>query len=173
MIWTLRRVCSAILLFCVACAIGTSRVHAQGVGASRSLGGYGANSSIAMASMRSSSPMIPYAGNFGGFMPYRMPGGGGSGVSFSPRGSSVMGSGRTSFSLAPMSGGMRTGFGTRARSFDPFQSRAVMGLGADRPMSRLLEGPSRSDVMPPNFGYPFYQPPSLFSPASSAAGMSM
>jgi hypothetical protein len=27
--------------------------------------------------------------------------------------------------------------------------------------------------MPPNFGYPFRQPPSLLSPSSSGAGMSM
>ena len=50
-----------------------------------------------MASMGSSSPMIPYAGSFGGFMPYRMAGGSSSPVSFSSRGSAVLESTRTPF----------------------------------------------------------------------------
>jgi hypothetical protein len=40
-------------------------------------------------------------------------------------------------------------------------------------MSQTMGVGDRSSVMPPNFGYPFYQPPSLLAPAGSAAGMSM
>jgi hypothetical protein len=48
-----------------------------------------------------------------------------------------------------------------------------MGLGGGGPMRRLMPAGTNTGVMPPNFGYPFYQPPSLLSPASAAAGMSM
>jgi hypothetical protein len=36
-----------------------------------------------------------------------------------------------------------------------------------------MPGAGRPSVMPPSFGYPFYQPPSLVVPSSSGAGMSM
>jgi len=79
-------------------------------------------------------PIIPYAGNFGGFMPYRM--GGGSSLSFSSRGTSAMGSTRTPFSLSQMTGGMTSmsggmgqGFGARTRAFSSLGSQSGMGLG--------------------------------------------
>jgi len=171
--WTSWKSWSAILVIGLAWAIETPRAHGQIVSTSRSLGGYGATSSSATASMGSSSPIIPYAGSFGGFMPYRMSSGGGSGLSFSTRGSSMMESSRTSFSLAPMSTGMGTGFAPRTRSPASFSSQGFRGPGGGGPLSQPM-GPARNpSVMPPNFGYPFYQPPSLLSPASSAAGMSM
>ncbi len=164
-----RRFWSAIFLTSSVWAIETPRAHGQIVSTPRSLGGYGAMT----ASMGSSSPMIPYAGSFGGFMPYRMSSGGGSGLSFSTRSSSVMESSRTSFSLAPMSTGMGSGFAPRTRSPGPFSSQGLTGKGVDGLMSQPMGGADNPSVMPPNFGYPFYQPPSLLSPALSAAGMSM
>ena len=117
--------------------------------------------------------MIPYAGSFGGFMPYRMSGGGGGGLSFSSRKTSVMDSSRTSFNLAPMSSGTLTGFGVRTRSFALPGTQSPMGLGLGGLMSQPMGSVDKTSVMPPNFGYPFYQPPSLVSPSSSGAGMSM
>jgi hypothetical protein len=172
--WTVWNSWSPILLAGLACAIETPRAVGQVVITnSQSLGGYGAASTSAMASMGSSSPTIPYAGSFGGFMPYRMSSGGGSGLSRSPRGSSMMESSRTSFSLAPMSTGMGTGFAPRTGPPGPFRSQGLRGLGSGGLMSQPMGPAGNAGVMPPDFGYPFYQPPSLLSPASSAAGMSM
>jgi hypothetical protein len=171
--WTLWKSWSVILVMGLAWAMETPRAHGQTAGTSRSLGGYGAASAGATASMGSSSPMIPYAGSFGGFMPYRMNSGGGTGLSISTRGSSLMESSRTSFSLAPMSSGMGTGFAPRSRSAGTFSSQGLGGEGGGGLMSQPMGGAGTRSVMPPNFGYPFYQPPSLLSPASSAAGMSM
>ena len=96
--WSIAIVAGTVL------TIGTIRAQGQNLGMCRSLGGYGATSTSAMAGMGSSSPMIPYAGSFGGFMPYRMASGAGSGLSFSSRGTfRRCESSRTSFSLAPMS----------------------------------------------------------------------
>jgi hypothetical protein len=128
-----------------------------------------------MAGMTGGGPIIPYAGNFGGFMPYRM--GGGSSLSFSSRGTSAIGSTRTSFSLSPMTGRMTSmpggtgqSFGTGTRGFSFFGSQSGMGLGGG--MRREMPGMGGMGVMPPSFGYPFYQPPSLLTPSSSG-GMSM
>jgi len=129
-----------------------------------------------MASSGASGPIIPYAGNFGGFMPYRM--GGGSSLSFSSRGTSAMGPARTSFNFSPMasgmtsmSGGMGQGLGARARTFSSFGLQGSMGLGDGT--RQQMPGAGSMSVMPPNFGYPFYQPPSLLAPSSSSGGMSM
>ncbi len=117
--------------------------------------------------------MIPYAGSFGGFMPYRMSSSGGSGLSFSTRGTPVMDSSRTSFSLAPMSSRMETGFGVRTRSLELPGTQGPMGLGRGGMMSQPTGSVNKMSVMRPDFGYPFYQPPRLLSTASSGAGMSM
>jgi hypothetical protein len=118
---------------------------------------------------------IPYAGKFGGFMPYRM--GGGSTLSFQPRGDSPLGSNRTTFSLSPMSGGMTTmsggggrGPGAGSSLFSTFGADSLMGPGGGMPST---SGTRRMGVMPPSFGYPFRQPPSLGSPAPAGSGMSM
>jgi len=164
------------LLIGITCLISVPLANGQSLGTSRSLGGYGASGSSSMAGMAAGSPVVPYAGNFGGFMPYRM--GGGSSLSFTSRATSAMGSTRTSFSLSPMTGGMTTmqggmgqDFGTRTRVFSSFGSQSGMGLGGG--MRREMPGTSSMGVMPPNFGYPFYQPPSLVGPSRSGGGMSM
>ena len=48
-------------------------------------------------------------------------------------------------------------------------SLSTSGLGGG--MNRAMDT-GRESVMPPNFGYPFYQPPSLLGPSSSFMGMS-
>ena len=128
------------------------------------------------ASMGGGGPVIPYAGNFGGFMPYRM--GGGSNLSFSSHGTSAMESTRTSFSLSPMTGGMSSmsgglgqGLGSPPRTLSSFGSQGGMRIGGG--IRQHTPGAGKVSVMPPSFGYPFYQPPSLLMPSSSNAGMSM
>jgi hypothetical protein len=116
------------------------------------LGGYGATA----GGMSGGGSMIPYAGNFGGFMPYRV--GGGANLTLATRGTSMIGSSRMSFSLSPMSGGMSSRVG----------GKMSQGFGGMRP--RTIGG-GNMNVMPPSFGYPFYQPPSLVEPLSSGAGM--
>jgi hypothetical protein len=150
--------------------------NAQRLGTSRSLGGYGASSGGSVAAMTAGSPMVPYAGNFGGFMPYRM--GSSTSLSFSSRGTSAMGPTRPPFSLSPitggmtsMSGGMGQGFGERTRAFSSLGSQSGMGL--DGRMRQQMPGAAGMSVVPPNFGYPFQQPPSLLGPSSSDTGMSM
>jgi hypothetical protein len=150
---------------------------AQGFGSVGSLGGYGGAMSTSDTGMATSGPIIPYAGKFGGFMPSRM---GGGSLSFQSRGASSMGFSRTSFSLSPASGGMTSmsgGMGGTARSLSSFGSRGGMGLdrgwGTGGGMRREMPGGSGAGVMPPSFGYPFYQPPSLLGPSSPGTGMSM
>jgi hypothetical protein len=52
-------------------------------------------------------------------------------------------------------------------------SPGAMRLGGGLLLSQPMGGGNNTSVMPPNFGYPFYQPPSLFSPVSPNSGMSM
>ena len=163
---------AVVLLVGVGMVAGPPSACAQGLSTARSLGGYGATTSNSMAGM--GGPIIPYAGNFGGFMPYRM---GGGSLSFSSRGTSSMGSARTSFTLTPMTGGMTSmsgamgqGLGARPRTSSSFGSQGGIGLGGG--MRQEMPGAGRMSVMPPSFAYPFYQPPSLLTPSSSG-GMSM
>ena len=141
----------------------------------RSLGGYGG--SMADAGSGMGGPVIPYSGKFGGFMPYRM--GGSGNLSFQSRGTSSMGTGRTSFSLSPMSGGMSSmsgGMGAGSRTSSSFGSKGTMGLGGGSGLGggmNQMSGTRGMGVMPPSFGYPFRQPPSLLSPSSAGTGMSM
>jgi hypothetical protein len=149
--------------------------RAQGPGPSGSLGGYGGSMTDTGSGMGMGGPVIPYAGKFGGFMPYRM--GGGGRLSFQSRGASPLGSNRASFSLSPMSDGMSSmsgemgqGLGTSSRTSSSIGTQGAMGLGGGmRPMS----GARGAGVMPPSFGYPFRQPPSLLTPPTSGMGMSM
>lgn len=106
------RVTRAVFVFGIATTIGTSAAVAQTSASDegRALGGYGGSMTEIGTGM--GGPTIPYAGRFGGFMPYRM---GGGSLSFQSRGNSPMGSGRTSFSLSPISGGMSSMSGTRGR----------------------------------------------------------
>jgi hypothetical protein len=145
---------------------------AQSANSLRSLGGFGATSTSPMASMRSSSPMIPYAGSFGGFMPYRMASGASSPLSFSPRGGSVLEPTRRPFRLLPMSSGMGVGSGPTSGLRAPLGGRDFMRIG-DGLLSQPMGAGNNTNVMPPSFGFPFYQPPSLLSTGSSSSGMSM
>jgi hypothetical protein len=128
-----------------------------------------------LGSIGGGGSMIPYAGNFGGFMPYRM-GGGTGGLYFSPRNASVIGAGRAPFRLSPSSGGMPMtaggmgqGFMAGRRAGGSLGLRGGMGFGGE---SRAPMDSDGSNVMPPYFGYPFYQPPEWLSSPASAAGMS-
>jgi hypothetical protein len=38
---------------------------------------------------------------------------------------------------------------------------------------QAMPGADGMSIMPPNFGYPFYQPQSLLTPSASSGGMSM
>lgn len=158
---TTRGVVFAGVLAAVVAADAGAQMPVTGAGAS--LGGYGGSLTDAGPGMGGGGgAAIPFAGRFGGFMPYRMGGGGGGGLSFSAptRGAAPAAAGRAPFGLTPMSGGMG-GQGLGAGSRVP----SVRGMA---PMS----GSRGPGVMPPSFGYPFRQPPSLVAP-SSGSGMSM
>ena len=163
-----RGVLACIFLIGGVLGIGTPPARAQGSGPAGSLGGYGGSMTDVGSGMGMSGPVIPYAGKFGGFMPYRM--GGSGSLSFQSRGAPAMGSPRTSFGLSPMSGGMGQGMGTLPRFFPSSGMSGATGLGGGM---NSMSGPRGMGVMPPNFGYPFRQPPSLLSPSSPGAGMSM
>jgi hypothetical protein len=90
----------------------------------------------------------------------------------------VMGSARASSRLfrrmdarnsAPAGMGRSTGARLRFRPL--LGSPGTMGSGDV--MREQMPGPGSTSVMPPSFGYPFYQPPSLLGPSSGGAGMSM
>jgi hypothetical protein len=134
----------------------------------RSLGGYGAISVEAMP-RTGDSPLIPYAGGFAGFMPYRM--GGGGALAFETRRTSAMALVRSSFSLSSASGGMGSGsrlfLGSgprigRGSLTSGMQTSLAMRQGTTRPISM--------GVMPPRIGYPFRQPP---RPGAATSGMFM
>lgn len=128
--------------------LGASSARAQG-----SLGGYGGSMSNFDSGMGTAGPIIPYAGNYAGFMPSRMSGS--SSLAFSSRGMSSVGSPRTSFRLSTMSSRMSS-----------------MGGGPSGGMGQMPKS-SGMGVMPPSFTYPFRQPPSLFAPLVPGLGMSM
>lgn len=152
----------------VALSVGTA--EAQGPGSSGSLGGYGAApvySNPGMGGGGSGPMVIPYGGMFEGFMPSRMDGG--SSLAFRSRQSAAMGSARTSFTLSPLSGGMGQNRGTRMAP--PFGAPGGMRVGSG--MGQRSPGQGGMGVMPPSFGYPFRQPPSLVPSSTPGAGMSM
>jgi hypothetical protein len=68
--------------------------------------------------------------------------------------------------MSTIASGMGSSLGGR-RFLSTSAARGGMGLGAMRPSG---SGPGDMGVMPPSFGYPFRQPPSLLSTSS---GMSM
>lgn len=149
-------------------------VHAQDFRGG-SLGGYGGSALGQGSGMgMTSGPVIPYGGSFGGFMPFRM--GGGGTLSYQQRGVSAMDRPRPSFSLSPMSSGMSTMSGSRSTPLLGMPGGGTLGgsseVGEMGGMNGTA-GTTRSRIMPPNFGYPFRQPPSLLSPTSPGLGMSM
>jgi hypothetical protein len=70
--------------------------------------------------------------------------------------------------MSSMPGGIGQGLGTSSS----FGSKGATGLGGGM---RTMPGSGTRGmgVMPPNFGYPFRQPPGLVSPSTSGTGMSM
>ena len=75
---------------------------------------------------------------------------------------------RTVFRLSPMTTSMTGGgFGKRATG-SLFSAKGLMdtGLGVSGAMGSKSQG-----VMPPSFGYPFYQPPSFLLSSSAFMGM--
>ena len=140
--------------------------RAQGPG----LGGYGASSSMAAAGMGASGPIIPYGGSLSGFH--------------------ALSNGRRRHRanvLFPEFVDDRGGSKLVPPIVDESQHVDVVRSDRRWPRAttrgslfspRLGAGMNRSmdigseSVMPPNFGYPFYQPPSLLSPSSAFMGMS-
>jgi hypothetical protein len=156
----------------VSLTLGVSSAHAQSLGAGSSLGGYGGSMSGRFDSaIEMGTPVIPYAGKFAGFMPYRMGGGGTGSLSFRSRESAQLGSMRTSFSLSSMSGGMKMESGAALRPISSFGRPGGTGLGGG--MQPSMSGTLDMGVMPPSFAYPFRQPPSLVAPSASGMGTSM
>jgi hypothetical protein len=176
-----RSILTGISSFALALALGGSSARGQGTGSSGSLGGYGAMAGGSGTLMSGGSnvagmggsTVIPFGGRFGAGMPSGM--GGGGGLSFQPRPSSTMSGTRTSFTIGPMGGGMSEvmgqGSGRRPLVLPNLGSSGVSGLGGG--MRRQIPTARGMGVMPPNFGYPFRQPPSLLTPSFSSAGMSM
>ena len=141
-----------------------SSAAAQFAGVGGSLGGYGASSGIG-SGMGGGAMVIPYGGMTEGFMPGRM--GGGSSLSPRPRPTTGLNPLRPSSRLSTMTGGMTS----KANGPRPMSG----GIGPGIMPGSFLSNPmgSRPGVMPPTIGYPFRQPPSLLSPTTGGAGMSM
>ncbi len=161
--------------------LGPSSAYAQAAGPIGSLGGYGAMASsstsasvVSYSSAMGASSLAPFSGRFGAAMPSGM--GGGSPLLFTPRTSAVMSSSRPSFTIGPMGSGMASmqagggpTFGRRPFVLRPLETST--GTGAAGAID-AMPGAGRMGIMPPSFGYPFWQPPSFFS-STPGTGMSM
>ena len=174
--------CQAILIN--ALVVGASLIsglpstYAQGTGSGRSLGGYGSmatSSGVPMGGGPSAgmggSTVAAFAGRFGAEMPSG--GSGSGGIAFRSNPSAASSSTRASFTISPMGSGMSgiMGSGRRAFVLKDFGSAGRFGLGGG--MRRQLPGAASMDVMPPNFGSPFRQPPTQQPNSTAGAGMSM
>jgi hypothetical protein len=161
-------------------AFGGIRASAQDLGLGEVLGGYGAmagasgssmggGSNIVEASGKGGNVIVPAAGGLGASMSPGMRGGG---LFFQSRPSTAIYSARLSFGLDSMSGMTRMagGMGGRPFTLQPSTVSGGMGLGGGM---RRMPAVGGMGVMPPSIGYPFRQPPSLVSPTTSGAGMSM
>lgn len=157
---------SLACVFVIGGSLAVGALPARAQGTIGSLGGYGAMVGTSGASM-GSAVVVPFGGEI---VPSQM--GGGGSLFFTARSSSMMSRNRPSFTIGPMgsempsnSGGMGLEFGRR-----PFTLPALgLSGGGMEPMT----GSRGMGVMPPNFGSPFRQPPSLLTPSSAGAGMSM
>ena len=107
----------------------------------RSLGGYGAISVEAMP-RTGDGPLIPYAGGFAGFIPYRM--GGGGALAFRSRRTTAMQPVRSSFNLTSASGGMGSSMGSDSRLSLTSGPRGGKGA-ADRRDGAQLRNATRDD----------------------------
>ena len=105
-------------------------------------------------------------------MPSRMAGS--SSLSFPARETTSLGSPRARrSSLSPSSGGMSGRPCGRAWGRVAVPSRPSARKGAQNGMGGGMPMSGGKGVMPPSFGYPFRQPPSLLSPSAASMGMSM
>lgn len=162
-------------------ALSRNMARAQEPGLGVILGGYGAMAggpgssmgggfNIVDSSGMGGSVIVPAGGGLGAAMSPSMKAGG---LSFRSRPAATMGTARPSFELGGAMGAMnRTAGGMGGRrpfTLQPGNLMGGTGLGGMRRMS----GAGRMGVMPPSIGYPFRQPPSLLSPSSAGAGMSM
>ncbi len=174
----MRSVARAILMGTVTLGavltFGVPTANAQGGG----LGGYGAmagGTGFAICGSGSGTGMgagtvAPFGGRFGAAMPSNMAGGGG--LSFRPRPSASMSNTRTAFTIGPMGGGMSVAMG-QGSGRRPFVLPDLGPSGLAGGMRRQMPAAGSLGVMPPSFGYPFRQPPSLVAPSAPGAGMSM
>ena len=160
----------------VSLTIGAPSASAQGGG----LGGYGAMAGGSgmtggggAGTGLGAGTVAPFGGRFGAAMPSGM--GGGGGLAFRPRPSATMSSSRTAFTIGPMGGGMSDGMGggsgRRPFALPDLGSAGFLGSGVG--MRWQMPATGGMGVMPPSFGYPFRQPPSLLTPSSPGTGMSM
>lgn len=166
--------------------IATSAAQAQGPGTGGVLGGYGAMAGASASSMGSSfnivdaggmgaGIIVPSGGRGGTIMPASMSGGGA--MLFGTRASSMAAYSRTPFTLDVMRGSMGSmsrvmGRSSGRRAFALSGSGLTGGIGTTGLRPSMSASPAMG-VMPPSFGYPFYQPPSLLLPSSTGMGMSM
>jgi hypothetical protein len=154
--------------------LGTNSAAGQGFLSSGSLGGFGASATGSMGTGGARNPSIPYAGSFGGFMPYSVADG--SRLAFTDRRTLAPGFSRMAFgfSMTSMSMSMRYAdfaqprgarSGVLGLSGFPGATGMAVGMGPESSSS------TRMSVMPPNFGYPFYQPPDVRGAFSIGIGM--
>ncbi|MEO6808154.1 MAG: hypothetical protein ABI353_03460 [Isosphaeraceae bacterium] len=134
-----------------------SSAHAQGTG----LGGYGAREGGGPSAGAGGSSVAAFGGRFGAEIPS---GGTSGGLSFRSRQPALMNSTRTTFSIGPMGGGTSSGLGRRRFVLEGLDASG--GLGPGGGIRRRTSAASPPRVMPPNFGSPFRQPPSLVAPSS-------
>ncbi len=141
------------------------RVLAQGPRLQAGLGGYGAAAGMPAGSMGSGALIIPYGGQFAGFMPSRMAAGGG--LAFTNRSTAAIGPNRRPFALSAMAGSA----GMNGGSSSLLAPSRRLDLGSSGSMTGM-SNEIRSSVAPPSLGYPFYQPPRFFAAPTAGAGMS-
>lgn len=180
-----RTILACVVSVGVGQGVADSSARAQDPGLGGLLGGYGAMSGGSGSAMSGGysvidptgmggGVLVPVGGRSGAPVSSRM--GGGGGLSFMARPTSVMTYSRPSFTMGSMGGGMRSMSGGMGQSFGR-RSFSLQGMGLSGGMtgggmSRMPAGGGMG-VMPPSLGYPFRQPPSLLSPSSSGTGMSM
>ena len=117
--------------------------------------------------------LIPAGG--GAVAPVSIRMGGGGGLTFQPRATSMTTDSRPAFTMGSMGGGMRSTSGGMAPSFGrrPFSLPSLGSSGVMTGGGMSARPSGGMGVMPPSFGYPFRQPPSLLTPNAAGAGMSM
>lgn len=128
-------------------------------------GDFGSAMSVggASASGMGAGAVAPFGGRFGAAVPSNMSGGG---LSYRPRPSAGMSGNRPSFTIGPMGGGVSGSMGSGRRPFTLLGSSS--GLGRGGALRQSMPAASGAGVMPPSFGSPFRQPPSLLNSTPGA-----